>query len=226
MNSLHRCRLRRYRDSDGIAEEVARQTRHIARHGSREQQRLPFSREGHEDTAHIANETHVEHAVCLVENEMLDSAEVDATLSHQVQQAPGRGNEDVDATRQRADLGCLADAAEDHCKPQLQMGAIGAELVVDLDRQFPCRRENEGAWCADANAAVRAGEPVQDRQREGRRLAGAGLGDGEYVPSGQNLRDGLRLDRRRGRVFARRQRTLQGLGQAEFGKQLFCHIDP
>ena len=106
------------------------------------------------------------------------------------------------------------------------MGAIGAELVGDLDRQFPCRREDEGARCATATAAIGAGQPVQDRQREGRRLAGAGLGDGENVPPGHNLRDCLRLDRRRGRVFALGQRTLQGLGQAEFGKQLFGHIDP
>ena len=106
------------------------------------------------------------------------------------------------------------------------MGAIGAELVSDLDRQLPRRRQDEGGRCAGANAAIRAGEPVQDRQREGRRLAGAGLGDGENVSPGQNLRDGPRLDRRRGRMFALGQRTLQGLGEIEFGKQLLGHIAP
>ena len=48
---------------------------------------------------------------------MLDPVEVDAALSHQVQQAPGRGDEDVDAARQRIDLRPLADAAVDDRKP-------------------------------------------------------------------------------------------------------------
>ena len=48
---------------------------------------------------------------------MLDPVEVDAALSHQVQQAPGRGDEDVDASHQRIDLGPLADAAIDDGKP-------------------------------------------------------------------------------------------------------------
>jgi hypothetical protein len=40
-------------------------------------------------------------------------------------------------------------------------------------------------------------EPLKDRQHEGGRLAGAGLGAGEDVASGQHVGDGLRLDGRR-----------------------------
>jgi hypothetical protein len=36
---------------------------------------------------------------------------------------------------------------------------------------------------------------MQDRQREGRGLAGAGLGRAQEIDAGQDVRDGLRLDR-------------------------------
>ena len=35
---------------------------------------------------------------------------------------------------------------------------------------------------------------MQDRQREGRRLAGAGLGDAQEVAAGEHAGNGLRLD--------------------------------
>jgi hypothetical protein len=41
---------------------------------------------------------------------------------------------------------------------------------------------------------VRAGEAIEDRQREGRRLAGAGAGAAEEISPPQKVRDGLGLD--------------------------------
>ena len=58
-------------------------------------------------------------------------------------------------------------------------------------------------------------------QHEGRRLAGAGLGDAQQVAAGEDGRDGLRLDRRRRRVILRRERVEEGLREpevSEFGQ--------
>ena len=58
-----------------------------------------------------------------------------------------------------------------------------------------------------------ADEPVERRQHECRRLAGAGLGDAEQVAAGEDRRDGLALDRRRLRIILRGERIEQGLGK-------------
>ena len=56
-------------------------------------------------------------------------------------------------------------------------------------------------------------EPVEDRQREGRGLAGAGLGGGEDVAAGEDEGDGLGLDGGRADVALLRD------GLEEIGRQ-------
>ena len=67
-----------------------------------------------DDLPHVVDEAHVEHAVGLVEHEDRDLVEPDMALVEQVEQAPRRGDENVDAGLQRLHLVMLVDAAEDH----------------------------------------------------------------------------------------------------------------
>jgi hypothetical protein len=57
---------------------------------------------------------------------------------------------------------------------------------------------------------------VKNGQREGGRLAGAGLGDAEHITAGEKLGDGLGLDWGWDDVISGGQRTLDRIGQAEF----------
>ena len=61
-------------------------------------------------------------------------------------------------------------------------------------------------------------EPLQEREREPRGLAGAGLGASEDVATLQHQRNGLRLDRRRLDVPLLRNRFQQLGQQVQFGK--------
>ena len=64
---------------------------------------------------------------------------------HQVEQAAGRGDEDVDAARQRAHLRPLADAAEDDgvdCRRRC--AAVGAEALGDLRGELARRATAPG----------------------------------------------------------------------------------
>jgi peptide/nickel transport system substrate-binding protein len=61
-------------------------------------------------------------------------------------------------------------------------------------------------------------EALQDGKREGRRLAGAGLRHAEHVASGQQMRNGRGLDRRRRLIIVGAKRALQRLDQRELGK--------
>ena len=86
----------------------------VLRHGGREQQGLALERRLVDDLQDVAGEAHVEHAVGFVEHEDLDLVEADLALLHEIEQAAGRGDENVDAIGKRLDLRHLADAAEDH----------------------------------------------------------------------------------------------------------------
>src|SRR5262245_36239762 len=70
------------------------------------------------------------------------------------------------------------------------------------------------------------GEMIEDRQREGRGLAGSGLCDADDVARRQHLRDGLGLDRGGGGVLLVFECAGDGFGEAEFEKGSQCRIFP
>ena len=72
-----------------------------------------------------------------------------------------------------------------------------AEARLDLHRELAGRREDQRAAGLRRRPLPELEELVQDRQREGRGLAGAGLGDAEDVAARELRRDRLGLDRRR-----------------------------
>ena len=58
-------------------------------------------------------------------------------------------------------------------------------------------------------------EMLQQRQHEGRRLAGTGLGDAQKIAAFEKWWNGSSLNRRGGVVAAIGKGTLQALGKAE-----------
>ena len=158
------------------------------------------------DAADGVDEAHVEHPVGFVEDENLDAIETQRPAVEMVDQAAWRRHQDVDAARQRLDLGAARDAAENHGAREVQMPAIGPEALGDLARELAGRRQDQGAAAPRLGTAPRRGEALEHRQREGRRLAGARLRDAAEVLAGKDMRDGLRLDRRRRDVLLGRER--------------------
>ena len=150
-----------------------------------------------DDLFHVMDEAHVEHAVGFVQDHGLDAVELDVALSDEVEEAPRRRHQDVDAAGHRGDLGMLADPAEDDGGTHAEMASIGPEALADLEGELAGRGQHQNPrFLAPGGGASRC-EKLQDRQRKGGSLAGAGLGDAEEVLALEELRDGLRLDRRR-----------------------------
>jgi hypothetical protein len=200
-------------DLDRVAQQRRRQRADLRGHRRREQQVLAAHRQRRDDALHVRQEPHVEHVVRLVEHEHLDLAQVDEPAAHQVQQPPRRGDQDVDPAPELADLRALGHAAEDHRVPQvLEVLAVGREALADLGRQLAGRRQHQRADLRVV--ASRRVEPLQHRQRERRRLAGARLGAADDVTTGQSRPDRLALDRRRLDV------TSLGDGPQEFREKI------
>ena len=165
------------------------------RHGRGKHQRLPLSRQLGDDFADVLDEAHVEHAIGFVEHEKLDVAKAQRIALHEIEQPARRGDEDIDAVEQRANLRAHRHAADGQRRPQMQVAPIGAEAVEDLAGQFARRAEHQDAAALAHRRTWLGGELVQDRQREGRGLAGTGLGDADDVAARHHGRDGLGLDR-------------------------------
>ena len=99
----------------------------------------------------VADEAHVEHAIGLVEDEDLDGREVDRPLADVVEQATGRGDDEVDPAAERV---CLARSRRhrDRGRADAPMPPVDADALLDLERELPGRGEDEGTDRAPARA--------------------------------------------------------------------------
>ena len=175
------------------------------------------------------DEAHVHHLVGFIENEDFRVLDGEAALIDEVEQAPRRRNDDVDAARQRLDLAIDRHAAEHGFDAQLQEAAIVAKALRDLRGQFAGRRQHQHAAAAHWRGLGMTRKIVEAGQREGRGLAGAGLRDAAQVAAFQQNRDRLLLDRRRIGVFLGGERLQDRLGQAQIGEfhdSLTCRPAP
>ena len=90
--------------------------------------------------------------------------------------------------------------------------AVRAHALLDLERELAGRGQDQRPDGTRA-AGPRGVEQLEHGQHEGGRLAGAGLGAGEHVATGEHERDRLGLDGGGFRV------ALLGDGTEELGRQ-------
>ena len=200
-------------DAHRIVQELLGDAPDFRRHGGGEEQRLAGERNELADALDVGNEAHVEHAVGFVDDQKLDAGEQEPAALEMVEQAAGRRDQHVDAARELGVLVVERNAADDERDVELVVGAVFGEAFLDLRRELARRLEDERARHAGAGAALF--QHGQHRQREGRRLAGAGLRDAEHVAPGEHVRDRLFLDRGGGFVASRRDGGENFVGQAE-----------
>ena len=161
------------------------------------------------------DEAEVEHLVGLVEDEIADGGQADRLAGNEVQQAAGRCDEDVGALFQHLLLlvdGCAADHRID-----LQRHATDISLQVDGDlvHQFASRCEDQSTRRAVVGTLGVLRQHLDERQAEGGRLAGAGLGETNEVAALEKMRDSLSLDRRRSVVAQGGKVGYELLGEAK-----------
>ena len=84
-------------DLDRLDEELPGQRDDRAGHGGREQHRLPGRGHHRQQLLDVGQEAEVEHLVGLVEDEDARVGELEVALLGEVEQPPGRADDDVDA---------------------------------------------------------------------------------------------------------------------------------
>src|SRR5688572_873030 len=231
-NALGRRGNRRHLDAHRLLQQARNQAVDGLRHGGGEHQGLAFFRQLGDDTLHRHDETHVKHAVRLVEHEGFEAVEPHLALVHQVQQTTRRCHQHVEAARQVMHLRALADTAVYGGAAEPEMATIGAEGIEDLDAKLAGRRQDEDANAARTGAPIGGGQALQQRKGEGRGLAGSRLGDAKQVAAFEQRGNRLRLDRRRGLIAFGGERLQQGSAELQFGKgshvlcSLSVHVQP
>src|SRR5262249_39580183 len=115
-----------------IAEPLRCKPANLRGHRGREHERLPLFWHRSDDTTQRNDEAHIEHLIGLVENQDLDVAEINVALLHEVEEPAGRGDQDIDAVFQCANLVALADATENDRVSEAGESTVVGEAVADL----------------------------------------------------------------------------------------------
>ena len=181
-------------DTDGGMQQLRRERANVVRKRGGEQQALPLARQHRDDAANVGQETHVEHAIGLVEHEDLDVPQVDGALLRMIEEPARRRDDDVDAAPQLVDLRVDADAAVDHGGLQRQVLAVSPDAFADLRRELARRRQDQSPYAASRGRRVLR-QALQQRQCESGGLAGARLCAGHDVASFEHDGDDSGLDR-------------------------------
>jgi len=130
---------------------------------------------------------------------------------------PGVCDQHVDAAGQLGVLVAERDAADQERDVKFLAGAVFVELFLDLGGEFAGRLQDQGAGHSGPGAALF--QQSEHRKDEGSGLAGAGLGDAEDVPAGQNMGDRLFLNGGGGGVAGGRNCGEHLVGKTEMGKR-------
>ncbi len=165
--------------------------------GGGEQQPLADLRGPVHQPLHAGQEAQVGHVVGLVEDGDLDGGQVAVPLPDQVLQPAGTGDEHVDAAGEGLHLRVLPDPTEDRGGAHAQRAGQRVDDGRHLVGQLTGRHQDQRTGLARLPADRGGGEPGDQREREGQRLARAGAPAAQHVPAGQRVRQRRDLDRER-----------------------------
>ena len=198
-------------DADGIAHDRSGKGLDLGRHRGGKQERLAVSRKGANDPPNVRKESHVEHAVRLIEDEDLETAEVHVPAGHVVEEPARRRDHDIDSRAEGVFLRRHSDAAVHGMAADPRPLREAAEGDFNLGCKLAGRGEDEGAgfsgWLLE--------EPLKDWEEKRRRLAGTGLGRPDHIPASKDRRNRLALDRSWGLIAKPVDGSHQGGIQAE-----------
>ncbi len=185
---------RRHFDLDRIGQEVGGEIGDRLRHRGGEEHRLATLRHHLGDLAQVMHEAEVEHLVGFVEHEVAHGGQADGAAGDEIEQAAGGGDQDVGALFKLQLLLVDRHAADDDVDAQMRLAQEVLQVLGDLVHQFAGRRQDQRTGGTVVGAAFFRDQLFDQRQAEGGRLAGAGLGEADQVAAFEKKRDRLFLD--------------------------------
>ena len=143
------------------------------------------------------DETHVEHLVSLIKNQINRLVQTHSAAVQQVDQTTRSCDQQVNAASQT--LGLCHDARATNNKRHFQVAAlgVGCQVFSNLLGQFAGWRKDQAAHGFRVWLYACLQQRMDHRQTKGRRFSGTGLGKAHHIAAVHGVRDGLGLDRGR-----------------------------
>ena len=195
---------------DVVLQEVAGEHLDVAREGGTEHEGLSVLDVWHiltlDNAANLWLETHVQHAISLIEDKVLDVAEGDAATLDQIDETTRGSDKKIASALHLAELGTDIGSTVDNT--WLDPGSVGklAGLLVNLGDQLAGWSQYEGGWVSFAlatkvlsgtgwNSRWAVDESLgQDWEEETSSLSGTSLGTSHKITSTHDNRDGVLLN--------------------------------
>ena len=208
-----------------LVHERAGQRDDRARHGRREQHRLPLGGDLPQDALDVGQEAQVEHLVGLVEHQHRQPAELQVALLGRSSSRPGVPTTTSTPALQRLDLRLVGPAAVDGRRPTAG-GRPGGQVFGARwpGHRTTCRHSSRVGTTTSARGVPVSGrvgvggDALQQRHAEGEGLAHAGAGLADQVVAGQRERQGQFLDGEGMLDAFVGERADDFVADAEFGK--------
>jgi hypothetical protein len=146
------------------------------------------------DLANLRLETHVQHAIGLVKNQVCDTTKVGTTGLQHIDQTTGSSNADLNAAAQVTDLRALGNTTVDASVANARGLAELGDFGLNLDGQLTGRSKDEDDG-AVARSKERLGVNVDNGGKTvGQGLSGTRLGDTDDIATGEGHRPTLGLN--------------------------------
>lgn len=179
-----------------VVEEIARKTLHLLGPGGGKHERLSVGTDLLQNLADLWLETHVEHAVSLIHDQVGDASKVGFASVHHVDKTTRGGDADLGATLEVADLRTLGDTTVDGAGSEAAGATEAVALHLDLVGKLTSGSKNEGNG-AIARLEERLSVDVNHGgERKANGLTGTSLGDGDKVTTAESHGPGLGLNGR------------------------------
>jgi hypothetical protein len=131
------------RDIDGVPQNCFRQLPNLRTHRRRKQQRLTLFWNPLQDAANRRQETHIQHPVCFVKNQHLQTVHIGTALLHQIKQAAGSCHDNIGTVSQRPNLWLHPHTTINHSRSHCSERAVITEAFMNLQCQFASTCQNQ-----------------------------------------------------------------------------------
>lgn len=182
---------------DKVVEEVHGETLDLLGPSGREQKGLSVRSDLRNNLSNLRLETHVEHSVGFVHNEISNALEVGLSGLEHVDQSTRSGDTDLDTSLEVSDLRALGSTTVNGSVPNSGRLTKLGSFSLNLNSKLSGRSKDKNDR-AVTGGEKRLGIDVDHRGKTERNsLTRTSLGNGDNVTTGQSHRPSLALDRRR-----------------------------
>jgi hypothetical protein len=188
-------------------------------HRRGEKQGLPLRRQGGQQLIHFLLESHVEHAVRLVENGHADLRRIKTAAPEVVEQPSRSADNHLGTVAQGAELAVHGRSSVNRSGVQAaHLGTEAVDLLAHLHRQFARRTKDQHLGVCGLQI-----QHCQRGQGECRGFSRSGGREPNQVLARHGRRNAHRLNRRGPLVAKGFNGCQQGVRQSEFGKRWCVH---